>query len=340
MGAAASAALPAVIDNETAKRVCGEDWDEASFEAMASEGTVTKEQFEEALKRHNAAVDPATIDEVGASDALGTAAVTEGGHQMSRVFEVEPVTIEDLPHPWYPPASGLFGVFALSREEANRLNQHGMKWESRISTQQQSLGCFPTRERAALAYDKETRAMEARLDAQALKSKLVKLDISKPDDVRGKPMNYDSMEAGEQAVKRSEAFRPRWILDRGCPILPKSMYHGVSASGTKWKAEIVYGGHRHHIGRFDRKEEAAVAYDKRAKEQAPERPLNYRDMFEPKPTAEIVARLWKVLLGEATEKKQLLQVLLLLLLSSSSSSLLLLLLLLSAFFLSTASRPP
>jgi serine/threonine protein kinase len=71
MGAAASAALPEAIDNETGRQLCGEYWDGAAFDAMASEGTITKEQFEEALERHIDA-EAAKVKGEGAFPALST----------------------------------------------------------------------------------------------------------------------------------------------------------------------------------------------------------------------------------------------------------------------------
>jgi hypothetical protein len=396
MGAGASAALPDVIDSETGKRLCGDEWDHATFEAMASEGKVTKEQFEDEVKRRNAAANPANTNEIAPSDDPSIAAdetkaqsdpadaeATQQGDSISKAIKkgdfiyykgaqyevkyangkgqldikriprispdvessqypaflrdytktflqdhgemlfgifpdaldagppgkMEPVVyltveearalqneqrrriqegaaikIDDIEHPWNPPASGSYGVFALHRDDAERKGQHGMKWESLISPK--SLGYFVKKEHAALAYDKDARAFA---------------------DIIQKPTNFDTIEGAELAVKRADAQPPTWILDRGRPVRPPSMYHGVSASGIKWKAEIIYGGQRHHIGVYDRKEQAARAYDKRATKDAADRPLNYRGMFEPVPAAEIIQRLWEALLGEATRKKRTLE---------------------------------
>jgi hypothetical protein len=44
-----------------------------------------------------------------------------------------------------------------------------------------------------------------------------------------------------------------------------SGFYGVrlSSSGERWKARIVYGGKKHHLGTFDTKQEAALAYTTR-----------------------------------------------------------------------------
>jgi hypothetical protein len=42
--------------------------------------------------------------------------------------------------------------------------------------------------------------------------------------------------------------------------------HGVYASGKRWQARIGYGGKKHTLGNFGTKEEAALAYDRAARE--------------------------------------------------------------------------
>ena len=57
------------------------------------------------------------------------------------------------------------------------------------------------------------------------------------------------------------------------------------------KASIVYGGERHRLGRFESREQAALAYDEQARKRAPAQPLNFEHFFKRDPAAEILQRL-------------------------------------------------
>ena len=65
-------------------------------------------------------------------------------------------------------------------------------------------------------------------------------------------------------------------------LRPSSGFFGVyadlSANHKRWTAQIAYDGKLHWIGSFHTKQQAALAYDRAARQYAPSTPLNYETL--------------------------------------------------------------
>jgi hypothetical protein len=145
------------------------------------------------------------------------------------------------------PLSGFYGVSAKKRKK----KKNGWQATVRYGSKRHHLGTFDTKQEAAHAYDKEARQCG--------------------EDM---PLNNESITAAEEAAAQSQAEHALTHPKQPKP-LPSSGFYGVSASGKRWKAYIYYDSKQHQLGTFDTKQEAALAYDKEAKQCCgEEKPLN------------------------------------------------------------------
>jgi hypothetical protein len=140
------------------------------------------------------------------------------------------------------PASGFYGVSA-----------NGKRWNAKIyyDSKNHSLGSFDTKQEAALAYDKEARQCG-----------------------EDKPLNYDSIAEAEEAAAQAKAEHALAHPNQPKPR-PASGFHGVYASGKRWAAKINYSSKNYNLGTFDTKQEAALTYDREARQCGEDKPLNY-----------------------------------------------------------------
>jgi hypothetical protein len=147
------------------------------------------------------------------------------------------------------PKSGFYGVVANNK-----------RWQAQLyyDGKQHCLGTFDTKQEAALEYDR----------------------VARQQCGKAKPLNYEAIEAAEEAAAAAQAEH---ILMHGpTPTPPKprpaSGLYGVTASanGKRWSAQINYASKLHYLGTFDTKQEAALEYDRVARQQCGKaRPLNY-----------------------------------------------------------------
>jgi hypothetical protein len=153
-----------------------------------------------------------------------------------------------LGHPPQPkprPPSGFYGVNA---------NEKRWKAQVRYNSKDHYIGSFDTKQEAALAYDKEARQCGEE-----------------------KPLNYESIKAAEEAAAKAQAEHKLTHPTQPKPR-PPSGFYGVSANKERWKAQVRYDSKRHHLGTFDTKQEAALAYDKEARQCGEDKPLNYESI--------------------------------------------------------------
>jgi hypothetical protein len=133
---------------------------------------------------------------------------------------------------------------------------NGKRWIAQIyyGSKYHYLGSFDTKQEAALAYDSEARQCG-----------------------EDKPLNYESIKAAEEAAAQAQAKHALTHPNQPKPR-PASGFYGVRASGKRWKPYISYDNKQHSFGTFDTKQEAALAYDREARQCGEDKPLNYESI--------------------------------------------------------------
>jgi hypothetical protein len=86
------------------------------------------------------------------------------------------------------------------------------------------------------------------------------------------------MEGAEEAATKAQAEYALTLGPTQRKLRPASGYYGVSARGKRWGVQICYGGKKHSLGTFDTKQEAALAYDREARQCREEKFPNYESM--------------------------------------------------------------
>ena len=178
------------------------------------------------------------------------------------------------------PKSGYYGV--------KTSGHHKWRAQAWYNGKHKHLGYFRTKQEAALAYDVFVR-----------KHKGVEML-----DVRN-PYNYASIEEGEAAAAAAAAG---WQQQQQPRPRPASGYYGVSASGHRWQATLKHTGKQRYLGRFNTKEEAALAYDEFAREHRGAGPYNFNSIEEGRAAVAAAttaaAEIWEELESQMSSRAQ------------------------------------
>lgn len=159
------------------------------------------------------------------------------------------------------PSSRFRGVYAFRARQ-------GFKWQCWISldkSRREHLGTFDTEVLAAKAFDAKARSLGR---ASECNFTIEREEAPFPD-----PSISSSSSSFEKPLKRRRSTTSNMRAD-----VPQSRFKGVYfVLGGRWEAKITYRSKSKHIGTFDTEEEAARAFDERARcLGVPER-CNYDD---------------------------------------------------------------
>jgi len=150
--------------------------------------------------------------------------------------------------------TGLIGVRKMREKYRASIKYHGT---------QHDLGRFDTKEQAGIAYDRFV--------------------VDKSTDWVSFTLNYPNMSNPEREEALKVLVEPPKKKRRGNPN-QKTGLIGVRKSGGKYITSINYGGVPHHLGSFDTKEQAGIAYDRFVVDKSTKEvffTLNYPNMSDP-----------------------------------------------------------
>jgi hypothetical protein len=100
----------------------------------------------------------------------------------------------------------------------------------------------------------------------------------------------------EKLKDEKDQFAPYAVVDGeeaseiGGRRRPASGFYGVTANKKRWQARISHGGKDRSLGSFGTKQEAALAYDREARQCGKDKPLNYESIAAAEEAA--AAALW------------------------------------------------
>jgi len=147
--------------------------------------------------------------------------------------------------------TGLIGVAKSKKKYQAKITYGGTR---------HTLGTFDTKEQAGVAYDRFV--------------------LDKSTEEVFYTLNYPNMSDSE----REDTLPVEPVQKkRGIPNQITGLI-GVAKSGEKYNAQIKIGGAQHHLGSFDTKEQAGVAYDRFVLDKSTEEvsfALNYPNMTDP-----------------------------------------------------------